>query len=101
MLVVIATMMAQAGKEQEMEKALLDMIPTVEAEEGTLVYALHRVRKEPRTFIMYERYRDKESFQRHGATPYFAELFGKIGPLLDGNPTIEICELLAAIKEKA
>ncbi len=100
MLVVIATMTAQAGKEQEMEKALLDIIPKVETEAGTLTYALHRVRKEPRKFIMYEKYRDKESFQHHGATPYFAELFGKIGPLLDGNPTLEICEILAAIKEK-
>ena len=100
MLVVIAMMKAQAGKEQEMEKALLEMIPKVEAEAGTLVYALHRVRKEPQKFIMYEKYRDKESFQHHSATPYFAELFGKIGPLLDGNPTIEICEMLAAIKEK-
>jgi len=101
MLVVIATMTAQAGKEQEMEKTLLDIIPKVEGEAGTLAYALHRVRKEPRKFIMYEKYRDKESFQHHGATSYFAELFGSIGPLLDGNPTIEICELLAAIKEKA
>jgi len=101
MLVVIATMTAQAGKEQEMERALLDFIPKVEPESGTLVYALHRVRKDPRKFIIYEKYRDKESFQHHGATPYFAELFGIIGPLLDGNPAIEICEPLAAIKEKA
>jgi len=101
MLVVIAIMKAQAGKEQEMERALMEMIPKVQAEQGTMTYALHRVRKEPRKFIMYEKYRDKESFQHHGATPYFAELFGSIGPLLDGDPTIEICEMLAAIKEKA
>lgn len=101
MLVVIATMKAQAGKEQEMEKALLDIIPKVQAEQGTMTYALHRVRKVPQKFILYEKYRDKESFQQHSATPYFAELFGKIGPLLDGDPTIEICEMLAAIKEKA
>jgi quinol monooxygenase YgiN len=101
MLVVIATMTAQAGKEQEMEKALLDIIPKVDGEAGTLAYVLHRVKKEPRKFIIYEKYRDKESLQHHGATPYFAELFGKIGPLLDGNPSIEICEMLSAIKEKA
>lgn len=101
MIIVIAVMKAKAGKEQEMEKALRDVLPKVQAEEGTLAYALHRVRKEPQKFIMYEKYRDKESLQHHGATPYFAELFGKIGPLLEGNPTLEICEILAAIKEKA
>jgi quinol monooxygenase YgiN len=100
MIVVVALMKAQAGKEQEMEKALRDMIPKVETEEGTLAYALHRVKKEPQKFLMYEKYRDKEALKHHSSTPYFTELFGKIGHLLDGTPTIEIYEMLASIKEK-
>lgn len=100
MLVVIATMKAQAGKEQEMEAALRDILPQVQAEDGTLAYVLHRVRKEPQKFIMYEKYRDKTALSAHSATPHFAALFARIAPLLDGNPTIEICEPLAAIDER-
>ena len=47
MLVVVAVMKAKAGMEQEMEKALREIIPKVEAEKGTLAYTLHRAKKEP------------------------------------------------------
>lgn len=101
MIVVVAVMKAKAGSENEMEKALRDVMPKVESEEGALVYALHRAKKDPRKFLMYEQYRDKDALNLHGSTPYLADLFAKIGPLLDGAPTIDIYEPLAAIKPKA
>jgi quinol monooxygenase YgiN len=100
MLIVVARMNAQVGKEEEMEKALRDIIPKVESEEGTLAYVLHRMKKKPQNFLMYEKYRDREALAFHSSTPYFAELFGKIAPLMDGDPQIEIYEELSSIKEK-
>jgi quinol monooxygenase YgiN len=100
MLVVVAVMKAKEGCEQEMENALRDMIPQVETEEGTLTYTLHRARKVPGKFLMYEKYRDKAAFNHHSSTPYFAELFGKIAPLLDGDPVIDIYEELCGIRQK-
>ena len=98
MIVVIAILKAQAGKENEMEEALRAMIPKVESEEGTLAYILHRSQVEPGKFVFYEKYKDKAAFDHHSSTPYIQELFGKIGPLLDGQPAIEMCEELAAKK---
>jgi quinol monooxygenase YgiN len=100
MLVVVAVMKAKAGMEQEMEKALRDMIPKVETEKGTLTYTLHRAKKESGKFLMYEKYPDKEALKEHSSTPHFAELFGKIGPMLDGAPIIDMYEDLSGIKEK-
>jgi quinol monooxygenase YgiN len=100
MLVVVAVMKAKAGMEQEMESALKDMIPKVDKEDGTLVYTLHRAKKEPQKFLMYEKYLNKEALNHHSTTPYFTELFGKIGPMIDGTPTIDIYEELAGIKQK-
>lgn len=100
MLIVVAIMKAKAGMEQEMEKALREMIPKVEAEKGTLAYTLHRAKKEPGKFLMYEKYPDKEALKEHSSTPHFAELFGKIGPMLDGSPVIDMYEDLVGIKEK-
>lgn len=100
MLVVVAVMKAQVGKEAEMEKALRDMLPKVEAEDGTLAYTLHRMKKQPQKFLMYEKYSDKDALNFHSSTPYFGELFGKIAPLFDGEPVIEVYEELASIKEK-
>ncbi len=100
MLIVVARMIAKAGKENEMEEALRAIIPKVESEEGTLAYVLHRMKKKPQNFLMYEKYRDKEALALHSSTPYFAELFGKIAPLMDGDPAIEVYEVLSSIKEK-
>jgi quinol monooxygenase YgiN len=98
MIVVVAILKAQAGKEREMEDALRAMIPKVQPEEGTLAYVLHRAQNEPGKFLFYEKYKDKAAFDHHGSTPYIKELFSKIGPLLDGKPSIEMYEELAAKK---
>ena len=100
MIVVVAVMKAKKGKEQEMEDALRWLIPQVESESGTLQYVLHRARKDTGKFLFYEKYRDKDALNTHGSTPYFGELFGKIAPLLDGDPSIEIYEDIASIQEK-
>jgi len=100
MLTVVAVLKAKQGREKEMEDALAGIVPKVEAEEGTLAYVLHRAKKEPGKFLLYEKYRDKDALNRHSATPYFMELFGTIGPLLDGNPSIEVFEEITAIPGK-
>ena len=100
MLVVIATIQAKAGKEQEMEDLFKGVIPQVDTESGTLRYVLHRVKKEQGKFLMYEMYRDKEARKAHGETPYFVTLFTNILPLIDGNPSIETFEVIASIKDK-
>ncbi len=97
MIVVVAVMKAKKGMEREMEDALMNIVPKVAEEEGTLAYALNQAKKDPCTFLMYEKYRDKDALNHHSSTPYFAELFEKIAPLLDGAPSIEIYKELSAI----
>jgi len=96
MIVVVAVLKAQEGKEGEMEEALRAMIPKVQPEEGTLAYILHRAQGEPGKFLFYEKYKDKAAFEYHGSTQHIKELFGKIGPMLAGEPSIEMYEELAA-----
>lgn len=100
MLVVVAVMKAKAGMEQELEQALKGIMPKVNEEKGTLMYTLHRAKKEAGKFLMYEKYPDKEALKEHSSTPHFTELFNKIGSLLDGAPTIEMYEELAGISPK-
>ena len=100
MVVVVAVLKAKQGKEQEMEDALRWIVPQVDSEDGTLQYVLHRSKKEKGKFLFYEKYRDKDALNTHSSSPYLAELFGKIGPLLDGNPTIDIYEDIGSIQDK-
>jgi len=95
-MVVVAVLKAQAGKEKDMENVLRAMIPKVQSEEGTIAYILHRAQNEQGKFLFYETYRDRAAFDFHSSTPHFKELFGKIGPLLDGQPLVEMYEELAA-----
>jgi quinol monooxygenase YgiN len=100
MVVVIAVMKAKAGMEQAFENTLRELISKVEAEEGTLVYTLHRAKKEPTRFLMYEKYVNEEAFAQHGSSPYFKKIFGMMASMIDGAPSIDVYEELAGIKEK-
>lgn len=93
MLTVIAKLKVQAGKEADFERACRVMIEHVKAaEETTVTYVLHRARKDPTTFVFYERYRDRAGLDAHSQSPQMATLFSTIGPMLDGAPVIEMYE---------
>jgi len=91
MLTIVAKMKIKAGKESEAEAALLDMVAYVRANEpGTTRYALHRAVGDPTTLLMYEQYADQAAVDTHGTSPRIQQLFGTLGPLLDGQPSIEM-----------
>jgi quinol monooxygenase YgiN len=95
-MVVIAKVKIRAGKEAEAEAAFRKQIETVTREEpDTLLYLLHRSRKEPGTFAFYEKYASEAAFDRHGKTPWMQELFKTLTPLLDGPPSIETYDEIA------
>ena len=96
MIIVSAVLEAQAGKENDMERALKDFMPKVQSEEGTIAYILHRSKGNPAKFMVYEKYVDEAALAYHGSTDYFKELFDKVGPMLAGAPSIEIYDELAA-----
>jgi len=100
MLVVTAVLKAKAGMEQEVENAIKAVMPKVEAEAGTLMYTLHRAKKEPGKFLFYEQYTGKEALGLHASTPYFKELFAKINPMLDGAMVVDMYEDVAGIAAK-
>ncbi len=96
-MVVVAELIAIEGKEGEMEKALLAIIPDVKGEEGTLIYTLHRDMSDPTKFLFYEKYTDADALTVHSSTPHFKALFKTIKPLLAKEPKIGMYEELAGI----
>ncbi len=90
MLVVVAKLKAKAGEEGKVEKALLDVLPKVREEEGTVAYTLNRSQADPAVLMVLEKYKDLDAFAAHGATPYLAELFGIVLPLLEGDVSLDM-----------
>jgi quinol monooxygenase YgiN len=89
-MVVVAKLKVKSGAEDDAEKAFRKQIDYVTREEaGTLLYVMHRSRKDPTTFLFYEKYVDGDAFDRHGKSAAMRELFKTLQPILDGAPVIE------------
>ena len=95
MIVVVAKIKAKAGEEAKVEKALRDVLPKVREEEGTLEYLLNKSQTDPTLFMVLEKYKDMDAFMVHGGTPYLAEMFVEITPLIDGDLSVELFDDLA------
>jgi len=93
MLTVVAKLKVHPGQEAAFEKACREMVDHVKAEErDTLTYVFHRSRRDPRTFLFFERYGARPALDAHTQSAQMAKLLAAIGPLLDGPPEIETFE---------
>lgn len=97
MVSIIATLKAQSGQEDKLKEAFLAVLPKVEQEEGTLAYSFLQSQADPTLFMVYERYKDMEACMAHGATPYLAEMFEVVLPLLGKELEVEIFDEVQAI----
>jgi quinol monooxygenase YgiN len=85
---VVARISAAPGRRDELAGELQVVLDTVESEPGTLYYVLHADDQDADVLWVYELYVDRASLQAHLGGPWFAELVGKLGPLLAGPPTL-------------
>jgi quinol monooxygenase YgiN len=94
--VVVARARARAGKESDLEAALLEAIPPTHAEPGCSKYALHRCVEDPASFVLIERWSSKEALGEHLSAPHIQKLFAKLPDLVDGAPEIRVYKPIAA-----
>jgi quinol monooxygenase YgiN len=94
-IAIVAKLKAKAGSEKQMEEALTSMVGKVREEPGCVQYILHKSNQDPLSFVFYEVYQDQAALDAHGKTPHMAEMFGKVGGLLDGRPSVELLTEIA------
>lgn len=94
---IIATLRAKPGQSAALEKILREQVARTAEEEGTLVYELVRPVDRPDTLIVYERYRDSAAKAAHLATPYLAEAFRKVAPLVAEPVALQDLDLVVRI----
>lgn len=95
---IIATLRAKPGQAAALEKVLREQVANTAREDGTLVYELVRPVDEPDTLIVYERYRDEAAKADHLATPYLAEAFEAVAPLVAEPVSLRYLTLLDRIE---
>ena len=99
MVMIIAKLTVQEGKEEEFKAAGAEMVAAVKANEAgrTLMYTLTQNKKAPAEFYFVEAYADDDAAADHSKTPHMAAFGGKIGALLAGRPEIIRLDRVAGV----
>jgi len=79
---VFVKLTAKPGRRDDVVAALETMLPTVEGEEGTLVYSFHHDATNEDVVWVFELYTDGDALGVHAGSPAMAELIGSFGDLL-------------------
>ena len=73
---------AKKGKESELERILLDLIPPTLKETGNIAYVPHKSVENPRAFMFDELWENEEAIEEHFKQPHMINLIEKLNPLL-------------------
>lgn len=80
-----ATFTALAGKEIDVARLLADLTLEVRKEPGNVLFEPTTVRGDPRSFFVYEVYRDEAALEAHLAAPHGAVFNGALSDLVHGG----------------
>ncbi|WP_321477095.1 putative quinol monooxygenase [uncultured Paludibaculum sp.] len=87
-LTLVAELIAQPGKEDQVRQELLSLIEPTRAEPGNVDYFLHESVEKPGHFLFYENWISEQALAEHAQTPYLQRL-GTLTPLmLAGEPRL-------------
>ena len=84
--VLVARLTARDGEQDRAADLIGRLVEATRAEPGNVHYIPHRDPEDPRVFLMYEQYRDKDAFEEHGQTEHFQAIaVGELFPLMEGR----------------
>jgi quinol monooxygenase YgiN len=92
---VVGSFTARAGKEHEGEEAFKALLEPTHAEDGCILYALHRGVDDPRRLTFIERWASREALDAHLASPHIKEVLARVEDLFGDSAEIVVYEPLA------
>ena len=95
-VVVVVTLRAQQGKEQEMSAALTAGSAETHREDGCLVYAMHQRVDDPAEFAIVECWASQAHLDAHLALPKVKDMISTLDGLAVGRPAFGIYATLLA-----
>ena len=79
-------MTAREGEEDRAAELMEQLAAATQQEPGNICWIGHRSTENPRTFMVYEQYRDEDAFKEHGQTEHFKSIgLGQLFPLMEGE----------------
>ena len=89
-VILIVDMYAKEGMQGEAEEFLQGLLAPSHAEEGCLLYAIHRNREDPRRLTFVERWTSTEALDLHMRTDHMQVAKGEIAKYFDSGPDIHM-----------
>lgn len=87
---MIITFKVNAGSEKEFENAFKACVAGTRKEPGCLAYFLNHDAEDPTIFVVFERFKKISALEEHAKSAHVSALLEKIGPLLDGAPSLKV-----------
>jgi quinol monooxygenase YgiN len=83
-VLVVKMTLADASTRDEAVATMRELAEATRKEPGCELYIPTQDPENPRSFLFYEQYVDKDGFEAHGASPHFKELaVGKLFGLME------------------
>jgi quinol monooxygenase YgiN len=87
-IVVVGSLKARPGREDEARAALEALVAPTHAEDGCILYALHQGTDDPTRLAFVERWTSREHLDAHLASPHLVELGARVDELFTEPPDI-------------
>jgi quinol monooxygenase YgiN len=82
LLIVVAEMTAQSGKEDDLRQKLTAFVAPTRAENGCVQYDLHESEEHPGHFLFFERWTSAQALATHLVSPHIASVLPGLGSIL-------------------
>ncbi|GGD85142.1 putative quinol monooxygenase [Croceicoccus mobilis] len=86
---LVARLVPQAGKADELAHTIMALVPQVRSEPGCIAYLAHESLDEPGVIVMIEAWANQAALDTHAAAPGFAALAARFEDLLATPPSLE------------
>ena len=81
-------MTAREGEEDRAAELMEQLAAATQQEPGNICWIGHRSTENPRTFMVYEQYRDEDAFKEHLNAPYGAPFNAALVPLIEEDASV-------------
>ena len=96
-MIIIATALAQTGKEEQLKKALNDVANPTRQQAGSVEFSLYQDKNNPNLIVGFERWASEADHDKHLQGEHVKLLFAAMGDVLAAPPVISTYHIINEI----
>jgi quinol monooxygenase YgiN len=93
-IVLIVSLVAKPDKQADAEQFLADLLAPTHAEDGCLLYALHRDLDDPTHLWFVERWESRALLDKHLHSDHILKALAEVDEFFTEGPDLKFCEAL-------